>query len=99
MADTDMLTDNVKSVELEKLKDDIVADKRRKMLQEQESRDLDIELENLNAECQELEELLKQYAPVKGIEADLHEAEREVLKIQFERQKEEALAKAKADRE
>jgi hypothetical protein len=38
-------------------------------------------LENLNAECQELEELLKQYAPIKNIESELRDAEREVLKI------------------
>jgi hypothetical protein len=34
MADTDIVLQNVKSVELEKLKDDIIADKRRKTLQE-----------------------------------------------------------------
>ena len=65
-------------MELGRLREEIVAEERRKADQEQENSELDAELETLTAEYTKLEELLHGYTePLKTLDAELNQAEKE----------------------
>ena len=94
------LESQVESAELRRLREEVSNERRKKQQVEENSNDLDAQIVALQAEFEEMEKLLIDYAdPLQKVEKAIKTAENDQIKQEFEKQRQEGVEAARRERE